>query len=82
MAAAHRFESYFAGSFMLLLGVILLLFLLGLIAVGVLPALFLIGTGVIFMVVALLKSRAPAPYEVAPRTTLAYGVIVLVIGVL
>ncbi len=46
------------------------------------PALFMIGIGVIFSVMAVLKSKAPASYEMTPRTTLAYGVLAIVIGVL
>jgi hypothetical protein len=82
MSAAHRFEPYLAGSIMLLLGLLLITFLLGLTALTLLPALFLIGLGVIFLVMALLKSRAPVPFEMPSKATLAYGVIMLVVGVL
>jgi hypothetical protein len=47
-----------------------------------LPALFLIGLGVIFLVMALFKSRMPVPFEMPSKATLAYGVIMLVVGVL
>ena len=67
---------------MLLIGFLVLLFLLGLVGWAQLPAFFLIGVGVIFSLMAVLKSRAPAGYEMSPRTTLAYGVLAIFIGVL
>ena len=82
MSSSHRFEAYLAGSLLLLLGLLLLMFLGGLVVIGQLPALFLLGIGVIFVVMALLKSRAPATYEMPAKATLAYGIVALVIGVL
>ena len=67
---------------MLLVGFLILLFLLSLVGLAQLPALFLIGVGVIFSLMAVLKSRAPAAYEMSPRSTLAYGLLAVVIGVL
>jgi len=82
MSASHRFETYIAGSIMLLLGFLLIAFLLGIVTLSLLPGVFLMGLGVIFFVMALLKSRAPATYEMPPRTTLAYGALLLVVGLL
>jgi hypothetical protein len=79
---ARRFETYLAGSIMLLIGLLLVAFLIGLVGSGFLPALFLVGIGVIFSVMALLKSRSPVQYEMSARTTLAYGLIAAIIGVL
>jgi hypothetical protein len=67
---------------MLLLGLLLLAFLGGLVVVGQLPALFLTGIGVIFLTMALLKSRAPATNEMPAKATLAYGTIAFTLGVL
>jgi apolipoprotein N-acyltransferase len=80
---ARRFEPYLAGSVLVLLGVILLGYLFGLNSPRQIPALFLSGVGVVFCVLALLKRRAPGQkYEMSARTTMAYGVLALVIGVL
>ena len=80
---ARRFETYLAGSVLVLVGVILLDYLSGFSSPRQIPALFLAGAGVIFCVMAVLKRKAPGPkYEMSARTTLAYGVIALVIGVL
>jgi hypothetical protein len=79
---ARRFETYLAGSIMLLIGLLLIAFLIGVVASGFLPALFLIGIGIIFSVMSVLKSRVPAQYEMSARTTLAYGLIAAIIGVL
>lgn len=67
---------------MLLIGLLIVVFLAGLVAAVFLLAFFLIGVGIIFSVMALMKSRAPATYEMSPRTTLAYGIIAIVIGLL
>ena len=80
--AKRRFEAYLAGSLLLLLGLLLLAFLGGLVALGELPPLFLSGVGVIFLVMALLKSMAPTTYEMPVKVTLAYGVVAFVIGLL
>jgi hypothetical protein len=80
---ARRFEPYLAGSVLVLLGLILLSYLSGLNSPRQIPALLLAGVGVIFCLLAILKRRAPGPkYEMSARTTLAYGVLALVIGVL
>jgi hypothetical protein len=81
LAAVHRFEAYLAGSLLLVFGLLLLVFLSGLVTLGQLPALFLSGVGVIFLALALLKSMAPTVYEMPVRATLAYGTIAFVIGV-
>lgn len=78
----RRFETYLAGSVLILAGFLLVFFRLGSVASTQLPAVFLIGIGIIFSFMAVLKSRAPAAYEMSPRTTLAYGVLAAVIGVL
>jgi hypothetical protein len=66
-----------------LLGVILLGYLSGFGSPRQIPALFLAGVGVIFCVLAVLKRKAPGQkYEMPARTTMAYGVLALVIGVL
>ena len=80
--AKRRFEAYLAGSLLLLLGLLLLAFLGGLVALGELPPLFLSGVGVIFLVMALLKSMAPMTYEMPVKVILAYGVIAFIIGLL
>lgn len=82
MQVPHRFEPYLAGSVMVLLGLLLLVFLFGVVRATLLPALFLVGIGVIFCGLAVWKSKRRAPYEMSPRTTLAYGVLALLIGVL
>jgi len=46
------------------------------------PSLFLAGVGVIFCLLAIFKARTPAKHEMSARTTLAYGLLSLVIGVL
>ncbi len=79
---SRRFEAYLAGSVMFLLGIILFLFLVGVVAAAQLPALFLVGVGVIFSIMAVLKVKAPGSFEMSPRTTLGYGVLAMVIGVL
>lgn len=67
---------------MLLLGIILIAFLTGIVGAGYLAPLLLVGVGVIFSLMAVLKASAPAPYEMSARTTLAYGLIAVIIGVL
>jgi hypothetical protein len=80
---ARRFESYLAGSVLVLLGLILLGYLSGLNSPRQIPALFLAGVGVIFCLLSILKRKAPGEkYEMSARATLAYGVLALVIGVL
>ena len=79
---ARRFETYIVGTIMLLIGILLIVFLIGLVAAGFLPALFLIGVGVILSVLAVLKGRVPVRYELSARTTLTYGLLAAIIGVL
>lgn len=80
---ARRFETYLAGSVLLLLGLILLGYLSGFNSPRQIPAIFIAGVGVIFTLLAIFKARSPRQkYEMSPRTTLAYGVLALVIGVL
>lgn len=67
---------------MLLIGLLLVGFLIGLVGTGLLPSFFLIGVGAIFSIMAVLKARAPASYDMSPKTTLAYGVLAFIIGVL
>jgi len=67
---------------MLLIGVILIAFLMGIASVGYLAPLFIVGVGIIFSLMGVLKARAPAPYEMSSRATLAYGLIAVIIGVL
>lgn len=80
---ARRFETYLAGSVLLLLGLVLLSYLSGVNSPRQIPATFLAGVGVIFCLLAILKRKAPGPkYEMSARTTMVYGVLALVIGVL
>jgi hypothetical protein len=79
---ARRFETYLAGSIMLLIGILLIVLLLGFVGPGFLPALFLVGIGIVFSAMAALKAREPLHYEMSARTTLAYGLITIIIGVL
>ncbi len=80
--ASQRFRSYFLGSVMLLVGLLFLgIVLLGTILLGLLPALFIIGLGVIFFVFGVIKLRAPLMGEMSPRTTLGYAFILLFVGV-
>jgi hypothetical membrane protein len=79
---ARRFERYLAGSVLLLLGLVLLGYLAGLNSPRQIPAIFLAGVGVIFCLLAIFKAKTPAKYEMSARTTLAYGVLSLIIGVL
>ena len=79
---ARRFETYFVGAIMLLIGLLLIGYLMGVVGAGFLPPLFLIGVGVTFSVLAVLKGRVPVPYEMSARTTLTYGVLAVIIGVL
>ena len=67
---------------MVLVGLILIAYLVGFVVVRQIPSLFLIGIGVIFCVLAMLKAKAPASYEMSSRATLFYGVLALVIGLL
>jgi FtsH-binding integral membrane protein len=79
----RRFEPYLAGSVLVLLGVLLVGYLAGFNSPRQIPALFLAGVGVIFCLLAILKRRAPGEkYEMSPRTTMVYGILALVIGVL
>ena len=82
LSSPHRFEAYLGGSLLLLLGILLLALLGGLVFLGQLPALFLVGIGIIFVVMALLKSKAPSAYGMPAKVTLAYGAIAFVLGVL
>ena len=80
---ARRFETYLAGSVLILLGLILLGYLSGFSSPRQIPALFLAGVGVIFCLLAILKHKAPGQkYEMSAKTTMAYGVLALVIGML
>lgn len=79
---ARRFETYLAGSIMLLIGLLLIVFLSGIVSLGYLLPLFLIGMGVIFSLMAVLKASVAVLYEMSARTTLAYGLIAIIIGVL
>ena len=80
---ARRFETYLAGSVLVLLGLIFLGYLSGLNSPRQIPAVFLAGVGVIFCVLAILKRRSPGTkYEMSARTTMAYGILALIIGVL
>jgi uncharacterized membrane protein len=79
---ARRFETYLGGSIMLLIGLLLIAFLMGIAGLVFLLPLFLIGIGVIFSLMAVLKAREPVRYEMSARTTLAYGLIALILGVL
>jgi len=80
---ARRFERYLAGAVLVLFGIILVSYLIGLISPRQIPAVFLAGVGVIFCILAIVKARVPGgKYEMSPRTTLFYGVLALVIGVL
>jgi hypothetical protein len=78
----RRFETYLAGSIMLLIGLLLIAFLMGIAGLVFLLPLFLIGIGVIFSLMAVLKAKVPVSYEMSARTTLAYGLIAIIIGVL
>ena len=79
---ARRFEPYLAGSVMVLLGLILVGYLAGFSSPKQIPSLFLAGVGIIFCVLSVFKARTPAKYEMSARTTLAYGLLSLIIGVL
>ncbi len=67
---------------MLLLGILLIVFLMGIVAAEYLVPVFLVGIGIVFAAMAVLKSSAPLTYEMSARTTLAYGLISLIVGVL
>jgi len=67
---------------MLLLGFLLLTFLTGFLPPDQLLPLFVTGIGVIFCLMAVLKAKVPGTYEMPAKTTLAYGVVATVIGVL
>jgi hypothetical protein len=67
---------------MLVIGILLIGFLTRIVSVGDLAPLFLVGMGIVFSLMAVLKTEAPASYEMSARTTLAYGLIALIIGVL
>ena len=79
---SRRFERYVFGAILLVVGLILLGYLAGFNTPFQVPALFLIGVGVIFCVKAILKVKSPAKFEMSPRVTLAYGILALLIGVL
>jgi len=78
----RRFEPYLAGSIMVLLGLVLVGYLAGLSSPKQIPSLFLAGVGIIFCLLAIFKVRTPAKYEMSARTTFAYGLLSLIIGVL
>jgi FtsH-binding integral membrane protein len=82
VALSRRFERYLAGSVLVVIGVVLLSYLLGFSAPRQLPALFLIGVGVVFCILAVQKMKNPVKYEMSARTTFWYGVLALAIGVL
>jgi apolipoprotein N-acyltransferase len=67
---------------MVVIGLVLLSYLLGFGSPRQIPAFFLVGVGGVFCVQAVLKSKAPAKYEMSARTTLAYGVLAVIIGML
>ena len=67
---------------MLLLGLLLVAYQLGLLMASQFLPLLLVGVGIIFSILALLKSRAPAKYEMSPRVTLGYGALAIIIGAL
>jgi len=66
---------------MLLVGLLLILYLLGQIAILNILPLFLIGVGIIFSIVAFVKSKGPrSQYEMPPKVYLTYSVVAIVIG--
>ena len=66
---------------MLLLGLLLLIYLLGVIALLNLPPLFLIGVGAIFLTIALVKLKSKrSEYEMPPKAYVGYGAVAIVIG--
>jgi apolipoprotein N-acyltransferase len=67
---------------MVLIGLVLVGYLVGLSSPRQIPSLFLAGVGVMFCLLAIFKARTPAKYEMSARTTLAYGLLSLIIGVL
>ena len=79
---SRGFERYLAGSVLLVVALVLLSNLLGLSTPKQVPGLLLVGVGVIFCILALLKLKAPSKYEMSARTTFWYGVLSLAIGVL
>lgn len=79
---SRRFERYVFGTILLVIGLVLLSYLGGFSTPWQIPALFLIGVGVIFCVEAILKAKSPVKNEMSPRVTLAYGILALLIGVL
>ena len=68
---------------MLLVGLLLIFYLLGQIAVLNILPLFLIGVGIIFSTIAFIKLKGPrSQYEMPPKVYLEYGVVAIVIGAL
>jgi len=80
--ASHRFNSYLAGSVMVLIGALLIAYLAELLLSSYLAPLFLVGVGVIFALMAIFKAKSRESYEMPAKTTLTYGVLAIVIGVL
>jgi hypothetical protein len=81
MQHTRQHEISIAGAVMLLVGLLLVLYLLGQIAVLNILPLFLIGVGIIFSTVAFVKLRGPrSQYEMPPKAYLWYGVVAIVIG--
>ena len=81
MQHSRQHEFSIAGAVMLLVGLLLILYLLGMIVIFSVLPLFLLGVGVIFLAVACLKFRCPrSGYEMPPKAYLWYGVVAMVIG--
>ena len=81
MQHTRQHEISLAGAVMLLVGLLLILYLLGQIAILNILPLFLIGIGIIFSTVAFVKLRRPrSQYEMPPKVYLTYGAVAIVIG--
>lgn len=80
--ASHTLESYLAGSIMLLVGLLLILYLLGQVSSQSILPLFLIGIGLIFSTMSIAKSSSPSQHGLPSKVILGYGVLAIVVGVL
>jgi uncharacterized membrane protein HdeD (DUF308 family) len=79
---ARRWESYLVGSLLILVAFLLVIYLEAPSFRQNLPALFLLGFGIILVILAALKAIAPTQYEMPAVPTLVYGLLAIVIGAL
>ncbi len=76
-----RWHELLAGVVILLVGLLLVLFLLGAIALVSIIPLFLVGIGLIMTTAALAKFKVTrSQYEMPPKAYLGYGLLSIIVG--